>query len=72
MPSAFGYSLTSIPLLRAGLALGAAIPIALASDTLSIGTMEVVDNTIIAVVPGAPERGASATFSSGDRSPSPW
>ena len=40
----FGYGLTSLPLLRAGLALGAVIPIALASDTLSIATMEVVDN----------------------------
>jgi hydrogenase/urease accessory protein HupE len=41
----FGYGLTSLPLLRAGLALGAVIPIALASDTLSIATMEIVDNT---------------------------
>jgi uncharacterized protein DUF4396 len=53
----FGYSLTSLPLLRAGLALGAVIPIALASDTLSIGTMEVVDNAIVAVVPGAMNAG---------------
>ncbi|MDX6680083.1 MAG: hypothetical protein QOG94_122, partial [Solirubrobacteraceae bacterium] len=36
----FGYGLTSLPLLRAGLAVGAVIPIALASDTLSIATME--------------------------------
>jgi hypothetical protein len=49
----FGYSLTSLPLLRAGLALGAVIPIALASDTLSIGLMETVDNLIMVVVPGA-------------------
>ncbi|HXR30201.1 MAG TPA: DUF4396 domain-containing protein, partial [Solirubrobacterales bacterium] len=42
----FGYTLTSLPLLRAGLALSAVIPIALASDTLSIATMEVVDNLI--------------------------
>jgi hypothetical protein len=49
----FGYGLTSLPLLRAGLALGAVVPIALASDTLSIATMEVVDNTIMLVVPGA-------------------
>jgi Domain of unknown function (DUF4396) len=49
----FGYSLTSLPLLRAGMALAAVVPIALASDTLSIGTMEIVDNAIIAVVPGA-------------------
>src|SRR5215213_2219973 len=38
----FGYGLTSLPLLRAGLALSAVVPIALASDTLSIATMEVV------------------------------
>jgi len=49
----FGYGLTSLPLLRAGLALGAVIPIALASDTLSIATMEIVDNLILLVVPGA-------------------
>jgi hypothetical protein len=55
----FGYSLTSLPLLRAGLALGAVIPIAFASDTLSIATMEVVDNAIIVAVPGAMEAGIS-------------
>jgi hypothetical protein len=54
---AFGYALTSLPLLRAGLALGAVIPIALASDTLSIATMEIVDNLIILAVPGAMEAG---------------
>jgi Domain of unknown function (DUF4396) len=54
---AFGYGLTSLPLLRAGLALGAVIPIAFASDTLSIATMEVVDNLIILAVPGAMEAG---------------
>jgi Domain of unknown function (DUF4396) len=53
----FGYGLTSLPLLRAGLALGAVIPIALASDTLSIGTMEVVDNALILVIPGAMDAG---------------
>ena len=53
----FGYSLTSLPLLRAGLALAAVIPIALASDTLSIATMEVVDNAIILAIPGAMEAG---------------
>ena len=53
----FGYALTSMPLLRAGLALATVIPIALASDTLSIATMEVVDNAIILVVPGAMEAG---------------
>jgi hypothetical protein len=49
----FGYGLTSLPLLRAGLAVGAVIPIAFASDTLSITTMEFVDNLIIVVIPGA-------------------
>lgn len=53
----FGYGLTSLPLLRAGLALSAVIPIALASDTLSIATMEIVDNAIIVAVPGAMEAG---------------
>jgi Domain of unknown function (DUF4396) len=54
----FGYGLTSLPLLRAGLALSAVIPIALASDTLSIATMEVVDNAVILLVPGALAAGA--------------
>ncbi|MEA2129623.1 MAG: hypothetical protein QOJ85_2514 [Solirubrobacteraceae bacterium] len=53
----FGYGLTSLPLLRAGLALSAVIPIALASDTLSIATMEIVDNAIIVAVPGAMDAG---------------
>ncbi len=53
----FGYSLTSLPLLRARLALAAVIPIALASDTLSITTMEIVDNAIVVAVPGALEAG---------------
>ena len=53
----FGYSLTMLPLLRAGLALAAAIPLALASDTLSIAVMEFVDNAILLVVPGAMEAG---------------
>ena len=53
----FGYALTSMPLLRAGLALSAVVPIALASDTLSIATMEVVDNGIMVVVPGAMDAG---------------
>jgi uncharacterized protein DUF4396 len=53
----FGYTLTSLPLLRAGLALSAVIPIALASDTLSIATMEIVDNAIILLIPGAMDAG---------------
>ncbi len=53
----FGYTLTSVPLLRAGLGLSAVIPIALASDTFSIATMEVVDNVVMLAVPGAMEAG---------------
>jgi hypothetical protein len=53
----FGYTLTSLPLLRAGLALSAVIPIALASDTVSIAIMEIVDNAIILLIPGAMEAG---------------
>jgi hypothetical protein len=58
----FGYTLTSVPLLRAGLALGAVIPIALASDTLSIATMEIVDNAIMLLVPGAMEAGLGSVL----------
>ena len=53
----FGYSLTMLPLLRAGLAFAAAVPLALASDTLSIAVMELVDNAILLVVPGAMDAG---------------
>jgi Domain of unknown function (DUF4396) len=49
----FGYSLTMLPLLRAGLALAAALPLAFASDSLSIAVMEVVDNGVVLGVPGA-------------------
>ena len=53
----FGYSFTMVPLLRAGLALAAAVPLALASDTISIAVMEFVDNVILLVIPGAMEAG---------------
>ncbi len=53
----FGYSLTMVPLLRAGLAFATAVPLALASDTLSIAVMEVVDNAILLVWPGAMDAG---------------
>ncbi|MEJ7657026.1 MAG: DUF4396 domain-containing protein [Thermoleophilaceae bacterium] len=49
----FGYILTSIPLAKAGLALAAIIPIALATDTVSITVMEVIDNAVMLLVPGA-------------------
>src|SRR5919206_3322626 len=53
----FGYTFTSVPLLRSGLALSAVIPLALASDTISIAIMELVDNTVVAVIPGALDAG---------------
>ena len=53
----FGYALTSLPLLRAGLAFATVVPIALASDTLSIAVMEIVDNGILLIIPGAMEAG---------------
>jgi len=53
----FGYGLTSLPLLRSGMALGAVVPIAFASDTVSIATMEIVDNLIILAIPGAMDAG---------------
>ena len=55
--SSSATALTSLPLLRAGLALAAVVPIALASDTLSIATMEVVDNAIVVAIPGALDAG---------------
>ena len=53
----FGYSFTAVPLLRSGLALAAVLPIAFAADTFSITVMEIVDNAIILIVPGAMEAG---------------
>src|SRR5688572_11192413 len=49
----FGYALTMRPLLRSGLALAAAAKLALAADTISITIMEIVDNAIMLIVPGA-------------------
>lgn len=53
----FGYALSTLPLLKAGLGLGAALSLVLAADTLSIATMEVVDNAVMAAIPGAMEAG---------------
>ena len=56
----FGYSLTMLPLLRSGLALATVLPIAFAADTLSITVMEIVDNLIILIIPGAMEAGLTS------------
>jgi Domain of unknown function (DUF4396) len=49
----FGYLLTSVPLLRSGLSLREVAPIALTADTISITIMEIVDNGVLLVYPGA-------------------
>ncbi len=49
----FGYLLTSLPLLRAGMTVREVAPLAFASDTASIATMEVVDNLFLILLPGA-------------------
>jgi hypothetical protein len=51
----FGYTLTSIPLFRAGLSFATALPIILATDTVSIAIMEAIDNLVVLLVPGAME-----------------
>jgi hypothetical protein len=56
----FGYSLTITPVLRSGLALGAALGVAFAADTVSITVMEIVDNAIVLMVPGAMEAGLTS------------
>jgi Domain of unknown function (DUF4396) len=56
----FGYGLTSLPLLRAGLPVRRVAGVAFASDTLSITTMEIVDNAIVLVIPGAIDAGLDA------------
>ena len=53
----FGYALTMLPLLGSGLAFGTAAGLAFASDTASITIMEIVDNAIMLVIPGAMEAG---------------
>jgi Domain of unknown function (DUF4396) len=61
----FGYSLTMLPLLRAGLTLATALPLAFASDTLSITIMEIVDNLIVVLIPGAMDAGLTSTLFGG-------
>jgi hypothetical protein len=58
----FGYALTLSPLVRAGMTFGAALRLALISDTLSIAVMEVVDNSVMLLIPGAMEAGIEQPF----------
>lgn len=50
---AFGYALTLQPLVKSGMALSVALPLAFAADTASIAIMEVVDNGLMLAIPGA-------------------
>ncbi|MGP4016927.1 DUF4396 domain-containing protein [Saccharopolyspora sp. 5N708] len=56
----FGYSLTIVPVLRVGIGFGAALGVALAADTVSIAVMEIVDNAIMVVIPGAMAAGLTS------------
>lgn len=53
----FGYSLTMMPLLRGGIAFGTAMKLAFAADTLSIAVMEIIDNGVMFMIPGAMKAG---------------
>jgi hypothetical protein len=56
----FGYALTALPLVRAGLAAGTIITTAFASDTVSIAIMEAIDNLFVLAIPGAMEAGLTS------------
>ena len=56
----FGYSLTLVPLIRSGMARPRALRLAFAADTLSITVMEIVDNAIMLVIPGAMHAGPTS------------
>jgi hypothetical protein len=59
----FGFGLTAMPLIRAGLAAGAIVSTALAADTVSITIMEAIDNLTVLLIPNAIDAGlADALF----------
>jgi uncharacterized protein DUF4396 len=58
----FGYLLTLLPLLAGGVRLRTALGLAFASDTLSIAVMEIVDNAVVLIVPGAMDAGPSGVL----------
>jgi Domain of unknown function (DUF4396) len=53
----FGFGLTSVPLIKAGLAAGVIVSTALAADTVSITIMEIIDNVFVVLIPGAMDAG---------------
>ena len=56
----FGYSLTLWPLVASGMAVRAALGLALVADTLSITVMEIVDNAVLLLIPGAMDAGLAS------------
>ncbi|HMI09354.1 MAG TPA: DUF4396 domain-containing protein [Candidatus Saccharimonadales bacterium] len=58
----FGYALSTLPLLRGGMPLKKALTLVLLADTLSIATMEVVDNLVIVFIPGAMDAGLNTVL----------
>lgn len=56
----FGYSLSILPVVRSGVSLQAALLLVLAADTLSITTMEIVDNAVVVIIPGAMNAGLAS------------
>jgi hypothetical protein len=58
----FGYAFTMVPLLRAGMALPKAMSLAFASDTASVTVMEIVDNAVLLLIPGAMDAGLTDAF----------
>jgi hypothetical protein len=58
----FGYALTMRSVLRSGLPLAAALGVAFAADTVSITVMEIVDNALMLVIPGAMEAGLASVL----------
>ncbi len=58
----FGYSLTLMPLLKSGLTVKTALALAFAADTLSIVVMEIIDNALMLVIPGAMDAGLNSVL----------
>jgi hypothetical protein len=58
----FGYALTLSPVLRSGVALKAALAVTLAADSVSITVMEIVDNSVVLVIPGAMDAGLGSVL----------
>ncbi|MEO3807707.1 DUF4396 domain-containing protein [Sphaerisporangium sp. B11E5] len=56
----FGYLLTLLPLRRAGVGWRTAVKLALAADTVSIIVMEIIDNSVMLVIPGAMDAGLTS------------